>query len=237
MGPCPLAGLSLLVLASCANARLVFVCAKLLAAEALLLPSSNEAFMAAGPVYLSTHQIARMLGVSLPTVVNWTNAGKLKAHRTPGGHRRIAREELLRFANEFSYPLPPELQVGTGPPRVLMVDSERDFIEMVAEYLNLRGEVETRVADGPFSIGLEVGRFRPHVLMVDLELSTIDPIRLARLLADDKEVGTPRLIGMLAFPDPHRQERARAVGYEVVLHKPVSLDEVWEAIRGLLVNR
>lgn len=193
--------------------------------------------MPAGPVYLTTHQVARMLGVSLPTVVNWTRAGKLKAHKTPGGHRRISREDLLAFAEAFSYPVPPELKLRSGPPRVLVVDGERDFYEMVAEFLTLKGGVEARVADGAFSTGLEVGRFRPDVLLVDLKLGNLDPIRLARLLQGDRDLARIRLLGVLAFPDPHLEERAREVGFARVLHKPVSLDALWSALEALLVSR
>jgi excisionase family DNA binding protein len=189
--------------------------------------------MPEGPVYLTTHQVARMLGVSLPTVVNWTRAGKLKAHKTPGGHRRISREDLLAFAQAFQYPLPAELQLRVGPPRVLVVDAERDFFDTVSEYFALKGEVETRMADGPFSAGLEVGRFRPDIMLVDLGLSTLDPIRLARLVAS-ADVGTLRLIGVAGFPDPHLEARARSVGYQRVIYKPVSLEAVWGAVQAAL---
>ena len=108
---------------------------------------------------------------------------------------------------------------------------------MVAEFLSLRGEVEARVADGPFSTGLEVGRFRPDVLLVDLKLGNLDPIRLARLLKADSELARIGLLGVLAFPDPRLEERARDVGYARVLHKPVSLDALGAAVQELLVNR
>ena len=42
-----------------------------------------------GPSYFTTFQVAKFLGVSPPTVVNWVNSGLLVAHRTPGGHRRM----------------------------------------------------------------------------------------------------------------------------------------------------
>lgn len=189
--------------------------------------------MPEGPVYLTTHQVARMLGVSLPTVVNWTRSGKLTAHKTPGGHRRISREHLLAFARAFQYPLPAELQIRVGPPRVLVVDADRDFFDLVSEYFALKGEVEVRVAEGPFTAGLEVGRFRPDVMLVDLGLSTLDPIRLARLVTA-AELGSLRLIGVTGFPDPHLESRARSVGYRSVLHKPVSLEAVWAAVQEAL---
>ena len=58
-----------------------------------------------GPTYYTTYQVAKHLGVSLPTVVNWVNSGLLAAHRTPGGHRRIARNDIIAFAREHNYPL------------------------------------------------------------------------------------------------------------------------------------
>lgn len=41
--------------------------------------------------------VARLLGVHPGTVTRWVEEGRLKAIRTPGGHRRIARSELDRF--------------------------------------------------------------------------------------------------------------------------------------------
>lgn len=189
-----------------------------------------------GPVYFTTYQVAQMMGVTLPTVVNWTKAGKLNAHRTPGGHRRISREDLVQFANTYAVPLPPELQLDSGPPRVLVVDQEQDFSEMLEEYLALKGGVEVRSADGPFSVGLALGRFNPTVMLVDLGMSNLDPIRLARLVSSDSELRQLRLVGVLPFPDPDLVARATAVGYQEVLHKPISLDAVWGALQPLLAR-
>src|SRR5690242_19427981 len=59
--------------------------------------------------FCTTHEATRILGVSLPTVVNWIKARRLKAHRTPGGHRRIARAELAGFMLKQGIPLPEDL--------------------------------------------------------------------------------------------------------------------------------
>ncbi|MGB0614133.1 MAG: MerR family DNA-binding transcriptional regulator, partial [Miltoncostaeaceae bacterium] len=37
---------------------------------------------------LTTSEAAALLGVSVPTVRAWSDAGRLPVHRTPGGHRR-----------------------------------------------------------------------------------------------------------------------------------------------------
>src|SRR5512146_1875037 len=66
--------------------------------------------------FYTTFEAARLLGVSLPTVVNWIKARRLKAHRTPGGHRRIGREDLAAFIVRHGMPMPDEL-TGALPAR------------------------------------------------------------------------------------------------------------------------
>ena len=41
------------------------------------------------PVALPIGEVARLAGVTIPTVRNWEKAGKLVAFRTPGGQRRF----------------------------------------------------------------------------------------------------------------------------------------------------
>src|ERR671939_395309 len=49
--------------------------------------------------FLTTRQLARMWGVSEATVKRWADAEWLHPARTPGGHRRFALSEVLRFQN------------------------------------------------------------------------------------------------------------------------------------------
>lgn len=47
--------------------------------------------------FFTTHDVAVMLNVTRVTVRNWIIKGKMAATSTPGGHRRISRDELLRY--------------------------------------------------------------------------------------------------------------------------------------------
>ena len=44
--------------------------------------------------YLSTGEAAALCSVTPDTVLKWIRSGKIKAHRTPGGHHRISRQAL-----------------------------------------------------------------------------------------------------------------------------------------------
>ncbi|RME22812.1 MAG: helix-turn-helix domain-containing protein [Deltaproteobacteria bacterium] len=137
------------------------------------------------PTFFTTHQVAGLLGVSITTVVNWTRQGRLKSQRTPGGHRRIALQELLRFAREHDYPLPPEFVASAAPaarpPGVLLVHRQRDFAQLVAEFLTLDGTIEVLAATDPVKVGFLLGRRRVRVVVVHLDDGEIDPHAIARL--------------------------------------------------------
>lgn len=73
---------------------------------------------------LSTRELADALAVSESSLKRWVDAGKIRASRTEGGHRRIALSEAMRFIRET--------QTRVARPELL------DLPEMVAS--RARGE-------------------------------------------------------------------------------------------------
>jgi excisionase family DNA binding protein len=185
------------------------------------------------PKYHTTHQVAQLLGVSLPTVVNWVNGGLLSAHRTPGGHRRISTANLAAFAQAHDYPL--ELDVGEAPDegrRVLVVDDEPDFAEMVRDYLGLKGTLDVRVADDPFVAGVEMGRFQPHAVVLDLQLAGLDGLAMLARIRADPDLGDLPVIACYDFADA--EKTALAAGFDAFLAKPLKLDDLLACVEGQL---
>jgi len=176
--------------------------------------------------YLTTHQAARLLGVSLPTVVNWIEAGKITAHRTPGGHRRIGREEIIRFSRAFSYPLPDEFLAASGPVRVLVADGDPDLGEMFQDFLTMRGSYEVRVAGGAFEAGYLLGAFQPQIFVLD---PSIPGIAVAAVLACAREAGVSRTFACTAL-----RLVSASQGFDGVIEKPIRWDGLHETLRRAL---
>ena len=61
--------------------------------------------------WVSLRKAADMLGVHPATVRNWADEGKLPNRRTPGGHRRFKRDDLLHYAQSQGELQPVEVQV------------------------------------------------------------------------------------------------------------------------------
>lgn len=51
----------------------------------------------------TTNDVAKMLQVDKSTVKQWTDDGKLKCFRTPGGPRKFQAQDLYQFMADYSY--------------------------------------------------------------------------------------------------------------------------------------
>lgn len=116
--------------------------------------------------FYTTFEAAHVLGVSLPTVVNWIKGRRLKAHRTPGGHRRIAREDLAAFMLRYGMPLPEELgDASPGRRKVLVVAEPGPAREGTVRQLAAAGYAVDQASPG-FAAGAAAARFEPDVLVL-----------------------------------------------------------------------
>lgn len=185
-----------------------------------------------GPTYYTTYQVAKFLGVSLPTVVNWVNSGLLVAHRTPGGHRRIAKNDVIAFARENSYPLSREFVENLGGRRkILVVDDEADFSDMVRDYLTLKGGLEVEVAESGFQAGYIVARFRPDLILMDILMPDMDGFQVLRMLRDDSETRHIPVIACTAYRDPAMDVKIRDERFDGFVEKPLKLDALLIMVR------
>jgi excisionase family DNA binding protein len=187
-----------------------------------------------GPIYYTTFQVAKMLGVSPPTVVNWINSGLVTAYRTPGGHRRITQDELVTFAQIHNYPLAmeggSEAEAPTGERRVLIVDDEPDFCDLVRNYLQVRGNLEVEVALSGFAAGLTIARFKPAVVVMDILMPDMDGFEVLKMMRSDPEMQEIPVIACTAYRDPQIEDRVRRESFHGYIEKPLKLDRLLEMI-------
>jgi CheY-like chemotaxis protein len=171
-------------------------------------------------------------------VVNWVNDGLLPAHRTPGGHRRILRGDLVQFAMARGFPLAPELEDGAGSSgapiqaaarvvhRVLIVDDELDFCELVRMHLGFRGGWETDIALSGFATGMTLFRFKPAVVLMDILMPDMDGFEVLKMMQADPDMRHIPVVACTAWRDPEAELRMRQAGFYAIVQKPVDLDHL-----------
>ncbi len=166
--------------------------------------------------FYTTHEAARLLGVSLPTVVNWIKARRLKAHRTPGGHRRIAREDLAAFMLRHGIPVPEELS-GVVPSRrkALVLGEAGPMREGLSRQLAAAGYAVEQASPG-FTAGAAAARFEPELLVLIAERADGGPDLEA--IRRDRELAS---IPVVAIGHADWSEGPAASGSTVFLPRPV----------------
>jgi len=166
--------------------------------------------------FYTTFEAAHVLGVSLPTVVNWIKARRLKAHRTPGGHRRIAREELASFMSRHGMPMPHDLADAVDARRrALVIGEAGTAVDHVVRQLQEAGLV-TQPASPGFAAGLAAARFSPDVVVL------VDPpADGGETLAGLRSDSGLALVPVVAAARAEHVQRLQAVGCDLVLASPI----------------
>jgi excisionase family DNA binding protein len=170
----------------------------------------------------TTFEAAKLCHVSPLSIINWVNAGRLPAFRTPGGHRRIRREDLLKFMQENGLPIPDELRSGSGRRRILVVDDESSIREVLAEHLSKRTDpYEVLTAADGFEAGRLVATFRPDVVLLDLRMPGLDGFQVCRTIKADPDTAGTTVIAMTGYYSPETEARILECGALRCFAKPV----------------
>jgi len=181
--------------------------------------------------FYTTHDAARLLGVSLPTVVNWIGARRLRAHRTPGGHRRISREDLAAFMVRQGMPLPEEL-CGAAPARrkVLVLGEPGPAREGLVRQLAAAGYAAEQASPG-FAAGAAAARFEPEIVVVCP--TSPDGGDLISALRSDRELA---VVPVIALGRTEWGEALAASGCDSFLAQPLSDGALVSAVERLLAH-
>ncbi len=170
--------------------------------------------------FFTTFEASRFLGVSLPTIVNWIKAERLRAHRTPGGHRRIAREELASFIRRHGMPMPPELEGEGAAARVMVVHGDAAQAQQIAGQVKRAGYLGQPLSD-PFVAGLRIGLARPDLVILDHSMKGLAAGALASELRRHPETSGIALLGVVGRDE--RVSKKAGAAYDEVLATPLEL--------------
>ena len=162
------------------------------------------------------------------------------------GGRVEARSEGPGRGSEFSIELPavqgtsavsPDTRRGlvTKRPRlesrILVVDDNVDAASMLAEGLSLLGHEVVVAHDGPQALA-RARSFRATTALLDIGLPVMDGYELARRLREVWTQNPVRYVAITGYGQEADKEKAKAVGFDSHLVKPVSLAELADLLKA-----
>ncbi len=180
--------------------------------------------MAKGKNVLTTGDVAKICNVAPRTVSKWFDSGQLKGYRIPGSKdRRIPINELIRFMKSNNMPVP---TLPVGKMRVVIVDSNMNSANVLANSLKSTSDYEVKIATNNFETGTAVQRFEPHVLLVNLLSKDIDAAEICNNIRSDDQLQTIKIIALVNHLTTPETTALLNKGFDSFVSMPADTSEV-----------
>jgi len=172
--------------------------------------------------YCSTTEAARLLGVSVGTVQQMVESGKLIAWKTNGGHRRILLQSVQQQREPVSTAVLPIKANPDGRLQVVIVEDD-DFMRTLyqRELENMALPLTLELYDNGLEAMLRLGAGFPHLLILDLELPYIDGFEMLKHIKTHKANDLRHIIVVSGLDDSALKQHETVLRDVTVLKKPL----------------
>ena len=183
---------------------------------------------------LTVFKASKYCKVSPKTIINWIEAGHIKAYKTVGGHRRISQADLETFMRKQGIPIPDE-DVDDGRKRILVVDDDPIIVETIVQALEEdEYDYEVISASDGFEAGIQVSHFKPHLLILDIMMPDIKGYDVCKKIKTDDETKNTKIIVLSAYLDEEKFKQMKDNGADICFSKPLPLSQLRAEVAQLL---
>lgn len=200
--------------------------------------SNSNATTVSPRAFYSTQEAADVLGVSRTTVQQMVELGQLRAWKTAGGHRRIdpaSVHSLIHSGQPAAAPAP-ALPAGDARYRILVAEDDpiaRRLYEVRIDEWQL--PIELRAVENGVDALVQIARWAPNLLVLDLLMPGMDGFEVARRLKQNPDFADlDILIGTGA--DVAEERLSRLPRGVALMRKPIQFDRLREYVHTALAR-
>ncbi len=185
--------------------------------------------------FFTTFEISEICEVNPTTVQNWVKENKLKAYVTPGGHRRVRREDLIAFLKQFGMPIPASL--ADRRRLILVVDDDKEVLDLLVSVMKYSDEkVEISTAESGVEALLFIGEWKPALVILDVMLPGMNGIEVCKKLRSNLATRKIRIVAISGAHEPEIRDRILKAGADLFFTKPLDTakfrEECFKLIRS-----
>jgi excisionase family DNA binding protein len=167
---------------------------------------------------LTTGQVAQICNVAPRTVTKWFDSGRLKGYRIPGSRdRRIPTSELIKFMK--SHHMPTDI-LETGSIRILIIDSDYQSAEAIADAIRQKENCKIKSAHNSFDAGIIAQKLLPHVIMINLMACDIDASQVCENVRANPDLKETKIVAVADSLGEKEIEALQKKGFDAVLSDP-----------------
>ncbi len=170
----------------------------------------------------TTGEAAKICKVSQQTIIRCFDSGQLKGFRVPGSRfRRIPRDVLYKFMKDNGIPTD---ALESGKRKALVVDDDRDLVELLRDSLEADGRFEVRSANNGFDAGMMVKEYRPDVIILDVMLPDINGKEVCQRVRSDPSLDDVKILCISGMVEQDRIRELHDAGANDFLQKPFEVE-------------
>jgi excisionase family DNA binding protein len=183
---------------------------------------------------LTMSQASELCRVSIRTIINWVEAGHIRSYKTVGGHRRIQKEDLIKFMCDHDMPLPSEEKRDVRK-KILVIDDDKIIVKTIVMALeeDEHGYDVMSAADG-FEAGLQLAYFKPDLVILDIMMPDINGYEVCKRIRSNNETKCIKVIVLSAYLDEETFAKMKGYGADVCYSKPLLLPDLKVEVAKLL---
>lgn len=115
--------------------------------------------------------------------------------------------------------------------RILVVDNNKTYADAAASLLRLLGHSVQQAYDGTSAVQIAL-EFKPDAAFVDLVMPEMDGVELAATLRGLDCMKGAKIFALTAFQHKASSEAVRAAGFDAIVSKPASADDLARVLAG-----
>ncbi|MDQ3368040.1 MAG: response regulator [Myxococcota bacterium] len=119
--------------------------------------------------------------------------------------------------------------------RTVLIDDNRDAVELLSQLLQAHGIEVLTASDGRTGVAL-IRDVRPDVALVDLGLPGLDGFGVIEALRAECPDLKTRLVALTGYGDPADQDRTKRAGFHAHLVKPATAAAILACVSGVVTD-
>jgi excisionase family DNA binding protein len=180
----------------------------------------------------TTGEAAKICKVSQQTIIRCFDNGQLKGFRVPGSRfRRIPRDILYKFMKDNGIPTD---ALESGKRKALVVDDDRELVELIRDVLEGDGRFEVRTVNNGFDAGMMVKEYRPDIIVLDVMLPDINGREVCQRVRSDSNLDGTKIICISGMVEADKVDDLKAAGANDFIQKPFEVETLLDRVCSLL---
>lgn len=186
--------------------------------------------------YLTTGDIAKLLGVTTRTVIRYIDKGVLKSYKLPGrGNNRVEKKDFLAFCKANELPVPEtslDVEQAILPPKVLIIDDDVNVCKSIARVLQ-RETIETVIAHDGFQAGALLHEHKPQVMTLDINMPGMNGLDVLKFTRENPEFSSMKIV-IVSGTAVENMQQVLIDGADAIIQKPYTNQTLISTVQQLV---